>query len=96
MRQSRPSKTAESRAWATDMTDLHHSQTQARDEDGNFFHKMEAPCKCGHSLGKHDAHRTKRDGKTVQACQGEDLMGGCDCDCFSKKRAPRRKKEKRE
>ena len=47
------------------------------------YSHMEYLCVCGHSLGKHDAERTK----DKQYCQNEDEYGElCDCEYFTKSR----------
>ncbi len=49
------------------------------------YSDMEKMCVCNHSLGKHDAERTK----DKQYCQNEDEYGNiCDCEFFTPKPLP--------
>lgn len=51
-------------------------------ETGKYaFANMDLLCVCGHSLGIHDAERTK----DKQYCQNEDENGDlCDCEYFTR------------
>jgi len=46
--------------------------------NGQYAHKLEHACKCGHRKGQHDAEKAVLEGKPYQPCQED----GCTCECF--------------
>lgn len=43
------------------------------------YSNLDRMCICGHTLGKHNAERTKHDGKVFQPCFNGDDGEPCDC-----------------
>ena len=64
------------------------NENKTRHTDGKYSYKnMDVGCKCGHTVGNHDAEKVRVDGVAYQYCQAD----GCDCECFKKARKSTKK-----